>query len=95
MEIRPNCENCNKPLPYDSEEAMICTFDCTFCADCVTGILEDVCPNCGGNFERRPIRPKSLLKKYPISKKAVLNPIKKATFEEKKRQLKPIAPADR
>jgi hypothetical protein len=67
LEIRPTCEHCNKSLPFDSTEAMICTFECTFCKDCVDTILKQICPNCGGNFEKRPIRPKNLLEKYPVS----------------------------
>jgi uncharacterized protein len=74
LEIRPTCENCNKELPYDSQEAMICTFECTFCIDCVE-LLEQVCPNCGGGFEKRPIRPSNLLKKYPVSTKIVFKPV--------------------
>ena len=57
LELRPTCEHCNKPLPPDSTEAMICSYECTFCRDCVTQILENVCPNCGGGFHARPIRP--------------------------------------
>lgn len=57
LEIRPNCEFCDKDLPPASREAMICTYECTFCADCVHGVLRDVCPNCGGGFSPRPIRP--------------------------------------
>ena len=57
LELRPVCENCGKDLPNNSDEAMICTFECTFCADCVTNILENVCPNCGSGFEKRPTRP--------------------------------------
>jgi len=57
LEIRPICEHCAKPLPADSKEAMICSYECTFCAICVEEVLEGVCPNCGGNFEPRPIRP--------------------------------------
>ena len=75
LEIRPTCENCNKSLPYDSSKAMICTFECTFCEACVTEILKHVCPNCGGEFTRRPIRPKHLLKKYPASTKVVFKPL--------------------
>ena len=75
LEIRPTCENCNKPLPYDSQEAMICTFECTFCKNCVETILHQVCPNCGGGFEKRPIRPKKLLDKYPPSIKVIYKPI--------------------
>ncbi len=75
LDIRPTCEHCNKSLPYDSQEAMICTFECTFCKDCVENVLQHVCPNCGGNFEKRPIRPKQLLKKYPVSTKVVFKPV--------------------
>jgi len=75
LEIRPTCENCNKPLPFDSKEAMICTFECTFCRDCVEGVLRSVCPNCGGNFEPRPIRPEGSLQKYPVSEKIVYKPV--------------------
>lgn len=74
LEIRPTCENCNKKLPYNSEEAMICTFECTYCKDCVA-LLMEVCPNCGGGFENRPIRPKHLLEKYPTSSKIVHKPV--------------------
>ena len=58
LELRPNCECCDKDLPVDSTEAMICTYECTFCNKCVDEILENVCPNCGGGFVPRPIRPK-------------------------------------
>ena len=75
LEIRPTCENCNKELPYDSKEAMICTFECTYCRDCVDTILKKVCPNCGGGFTQRPIRPKELLEKYPVSKHIVFKPV--------------------
>jgi len=57
LELRPNCELCDVDLPPDSTEARICTYECTFCADCVEQVLRDVCPNCGGNFQPRPIRP--------------------------------------
>ncbi len=57
LDIRPNCECCDKDLPAHSTEAMICTYECTFCRDCVETILENVCPNCGGGFASRPIRP--------------------------------------
>lgn len=77
LEIRPTCENCNGSLPYDSKEAMICTFECTFCKDCVDTILHHVCPNCGGNFTERPIRTKKWLEKYPVSEKIVHKPVDK------------------
>ncbi|TXG36669.1 DUF1272 domain-containing protein [Seonamhaeicola maritimus] len=75
LEIRPTCEHCNKSLPFDSSEAMICTFECTFCRACVDNVLQQVCPNCGGGFEKRPIRPKNLLEKYPVSTKQVFKPV--------------------
>ena len=75
LEIRPTCEHCNKALPFDAEDAMICTFECTFCLECVENVLEHVCPNCGGGFEKRPIRPEALLKKYPVSIKVVHKPV--------------------
>jgi hypothetical protein len=58
LELRPNCEFCDTDLPPDSPDARICTYECTFCAACVEHELSDVCPNCGGGFEKRPIRPR-------------------------------------
>lgn len=75
LELRPSCEHCNKALPFNSREAMVCTFECTFCKDCVDNVLLKVCPNCGGGFEKRPIRPAQLLKKYPASTKQVYKPV--------------------
>jgi uncharacterized protein len=57
LELRPNCEFCDRDLPPGSTLARICTFECTFCADCVETKLHNVCPNCGGGFAPRPIRP--------------------------------------
>ena len=57
LELRPTCEHCNKALPPASLEARICSFECTFCAHCVDGVLGNVCPNCGGGFVPRPVRP--------------------------------------
>ena len=57
LELRPTCEHCNTPLPPDALDARICSYECTFCATCVNGILDNVCPNCGGGFAPRPIRP--------------------------------------
>ncbi len=57
LELRPICENCAKPLPPASAEARICSYECTFCADCVDTVLHNVCPNCGGGFVPRPVRP--------------------------------------
>lgn len=57
LELRPTCEHCNRPLPPESLDARICSYECTFCADCVATVLFNVCPNCGGGFAPRPIRP--------------------------------------
>jgi uncharacterized protein len=57
LELRPNCEACDKDLPPDAADARICSYECTFCADCVETLLDNVCPNCGGGFAPRPIRP--------------------------------------
>lgn len=67
MKLKPNCECCDKDLPPESHEAMICTFECTFCTTCVDTVFGGACPNCGGNFVPRPIRPLALLRKYPAS----------------------------
>jgi hypothetical protein len=74
LALRPNCECCDKDLPPDALDAMICTFECTFCRDCVDGKLGGRDPNCGGNFAPRPIRPAEKLTKYPPSTKRVLKP---------------------
>jgi len=57
LDLRPNCELCDKDLPPQSSEARICTYECTYCTDCAEGVLHNVCPTCGGNFVARPIRP--------------------------------------
>lgn len=57
LALRPTCEHCNRDLPPNATEARICSFECTFCASCVDRVLGNVCPNCGGGFAPRPIRP--------------------------------------
>jgi hypothetical protein len=57
LELRPNCEHCDKALPPASAEARICSYECTFCTTCVETVLRNVCPNCGGGFVPRPVRP--------------------------------------
>ena len=74
LQLRPNCECCDRDLPPESTEARICTFECTFCATCVEQRLGGVCPNCGGEFVRRPRRPSALLLKHPASTTRVLKP---------------------
>ena len=56
LEMRSVCEHCAKALPMDSEEAMICAHECTFCKSCVETTLKNICPNCGGSFEKRPVK---------------------------------------
>lgn len=57
LELRPSCEHCNVTLPPSSTEARICSYECTFCVACAEGLLANVCPNCGGGFVPRPVRP--------------------------------------
>lgn len=71
LELRPNCECCNRDLPPESDLARICTFECTFCVDCADNVLKGRCPNCTGNLVARPIRPASKLAKFPASTKRV------------------------
>ncbi|HEY6953778.1 MAG TPA: DUF1272 domain-containing protein [Flavisolibacter sp.] len=87
LELRPICENCGKELPNDSNEAMICTFECTFCIDCVTNILDNVCPNCGGGFEKRPVRPtqcvtNDCLKNFPAKTEKKYRPVNMEKFKK-------------
>ena len=67
LQLRPNCECCGRDLPLDTHEAVICSFECTFCTTCSTSVLEGVCPNCGGELLTRPVRPAAKLQKYPAS----------------------------
>jgi len=67
LELRPNCECCDRDLPADAPDAMICSFECTFCRSCADTVLGGRCPNCGGELVRRPIRPADKLSKYPAS----------------------------
>jgi len=57
LELRPNCEACNCDLAPNAVDAYICSYECTFCKSCVENRLSNVCPNCGGGFSPRPIRP--------------------------------------
>lgn len=81
LELRPTCENCNKALPPDAPDAMICSFECTYCQACAQDLLRNVCPNCGGGFSPRPVRPltnwngDNFLGKYPASTKVKYRPV--------------------
>jgi hypothetical protein len=65
LDLRPNCECCDRDIAADSPDAFICTFECTFCRDCVEKVLKHTCPNCGGELVRRPVRTPAMLLKYP------------------------------
>lgn len=71
MILKPNCECCDKDLPPASREARICTFECTFCATCAEHRFDNTCPNCGGNFVPRPVRPPEKLSRFPASTERV------------------------
>ena len=101
LELRPNCEMCDKDLPPHALDARICSYECTFCAVCVDVVLKNVCPNCAGGFVPRPIRPLqdrragvSLLHQPALAKRHSLN----YSLEDIARQTdatKDIAPQDR
>jgi len=74
LKLKPNYECCDKDLSSSSREAMICTLECTFCLDCVETKLNSVCPNCGGNFTHRPVRPANWLARYPASTERYYQP---------------------
>jgi len=95
LEIRLNCENCDKALPADSMEAMICTFECTFCSTCVEALFENVCPNCGGGFEKRPVRPKTHLENHKPRTDKVLKPVAMEAFILRREATKHIPPEER
>jgi hypothetical protein len=101
LELRPTCEHCNKALPPDSVEARICSFECTFCAACVENLLGNVCPNCGGGFVQRPIRPSSnwkgdnYLGAYPASTKVKHRPVDLAAHAQFAAKIKTISSEQR
>ncbi|MCJ8167892.1 DUF1272 domain-containing protein [Atopomonas sediminilitoris] len=72
LELRPNCERCDADLPAHASHARICSFECTFCADCCDGPLQQQCPNCAGELVQRPRRPAEKLAQFPASTKRVL-----------------------
>ncbi|MCJ0763177.1 DUF1272 domain-containing protein [Variovorax terrae] len=74
LQLRPNCECCNRDLPPDAAGACICSFECTFCSDCAGLRLQGICPNCGGELVARPRRPAEKLAKYPASTERVHRP---------------------
>ncbi|HKT19412.1 MAG TPA: DUF1272 domain-containing protein [Stellaceae bacterium] len=101
LELRPNCEYCDKDLPPDAADACICSYECTFCADCVETKLGNVCPNCGGGFVPRPIRPANewrpglSVAKRPPSKERVHLSYSLEEIAALSRRLRHIPPAER
>ncbi|MEE9334209.1 MAG: DUF1272 domain-containing protein [Granulosicoccaceae bacterium] len=73
LKLKPNCECCDTDLPADSQDARICSFECTFCNDCVEAHFDNICPNCTGEQVKRPIRPAKHLEKNPASTERFLN----------------------
>ena len=74
LQLRPNCECCNVDLPPAALNARICSFECTFCADCADGPLSGLCPNCGGELVSRPVRPAAKLANNPASEERIVKP---------------------
>jgi len=101
LELRPNCEYCDKDLAPDAMDARICSYECTFCADCVEQRLSNVCPNCGGGFTARPIRPAKerrpglSLAKRPASTKRVGLSFSREAIAEFVREVAAIPPERR
>ena len=101
LEIRPICENCGKPLPPGATDARICSFECTFCRDCVDNVLQNVCPNCGGGFAPRPVRPsrnwkdENCLGKYPPGRTPKHRPVDAAAHQAFAASIRSIPPERR
>jgi len=101
LEIRPNCENCDIDLAVDSKDACICSYECTFCKSCVDHILSNVCPNCGGGFVSRPVRPRTAYRNktsrefQKVSTTRVHSSYDQQQLTEFSRLIKSIKPRDR
>src|SRR3954469_18874294 len=101
LELRPNCECCDKDLPPEASDARICTFECTFCAACVETVIGNVCPNCGGGFEPRPVRPAwnwkngNQLGAFPACTTVKHKPVDAAAHAAFAAELRTLAPEER
>lgn len=103
LDLRPNCEWCDCDLPPASPDARICSYECTYCAACVDGVLQNVCPTCGGGFEKRPIRPKHNLRDgktlglgyHPASEKRIHSPYSKDDVQAHVARIKGTSPEER
>lgn len=102
-EIRPNCEWCDRDMPADSPDARICSYECTYCADCARDVLHDVCATCGGNLVPRPIRPKAAYREgltlglghQPASTTRKRSRWTQAEVADLSARLRAVSPADR
>ena len=101
LRLKPNCELCDKDLPPDATDAMICSYECTFCKSCVEHTLENVCSNCGGGFTPRPIRPQinrrngNYLGRHPASTERVQSKVDNAELERFVASVRDIPPEQR
>ena len=101
LELRPACEHCNLALPPNSAQARICSYECTFCASCVDRVLGNVCPNCGGGFVERPVRPSknwksdNFLGADPASVTVRHRPVDRVAHALFSAPIKNLAPQDR
>jgi hypothetical protein len=101
LQLRPTCEHCNTALPPESLDARICSFECTFCASCVDRVLGNVCPNCGGGFVPRPVRPVhdwkggNHLAGYPAQTTVKHRPVDPATQAALRERLRGVPPERR
>ena len=101
LKLKPNCEACDVDLPANSDQALICSYECTFCKMCVKKLLENVCPNCGGGFSQRPIRPKNeyrsgvSLEHHPASAQRVNTNYSKDEIKGFAAKIKNIQPIER
>jgi uncharacterized protein len=101
LELRPCCEHCAVALPPESTAARICSFECTFCADCAEGLLGNICPNCGGGFVPRPIRPAhdwkngNWLGLYPASPLRLQRPVDLAAHARLRESIGALPPEQR
>ncbi len=101
LQLRPNCEYCDRDLPPSSTEARICSYECTFCAECVSTKLHNVCPNCGGGFQPRPIRPANewrsgvSVSKQPASTKRIHLQFSQADIQDFVAQVRETPPEQR
>ena len=95
LQLRPSCECCDSALPPESTEARICSFECTFCKNCVDTVLLNVCPKCGGGLEKRPIRPQDMLVNFPSRNLKIHNPVESVQFKPLLMRYKDILPHKR